>query len=189
MVVFRPGTLERAPGTFIATLQGPAGAAARARLQGELATRFPNVSAVDVLEVAQNVESVLRSVTLAVSVVGGVALLSGLLILAGTVAMTKFERLHDAAVFKTLGASNATMTGMVAIEYGALGLLAGLVGALAALLLTWVVSQQVLEIRWRPAPGLLAGGVVATALLSAAVGVVSSLDVLRRKPLAILRTE
>jgi putative ABC transport system permease protein len=81
------------------------------------------------------------------------------------------------------------MTGMVAIEYGALGLLAGLVGALAALLLTWVVSQQVLEIRWRPAPGLLAGGVVATALLSAAVGVVSSLDVLRRKPLAILRTE
>jgi len=189
MFVFRPGTLERAPGTFIATVQGPTDPAARARLQGELAMRFPNVSAIDVLEVARTVESVLGNVTLAVSVVGAVALLSGLLILAGTVAMTKFERLHDAAVFKTLGASNTTMTGMVAIEYGALGLLGGLVGAIAALLLTWVVSQQVLEIRWRPAPGLLALGVLATAVLSAAVGVISSLDVLRRKPLAILRAE
>jgi putative ABC transport system permease protein len=189
MFVFRPGTLERAPGTFIATVQGPADPAARARLQGELAMRFPNVSAIDVLEVARTVEGVLGNVTLAVSVVGAVALLSGLLILAGTVAMTKFERLHDAAVFKTLGASNTTMTGMVAIEYGALGLLGGLVGAIAALLLTWVVSQQVLEIRWRAAPGLLALGVLATAVLSAAVGVVSSLDVLRRKPLAILRAE
>jgi putative ABC transport system permease protein len=187
--VFRPGTLERAPGTYIATVQGPDDPAARARLQGDLAARFPNVSAIDVLEVARTVEDVLGNLVLAVSVVGAVALLAGLLILAGTVAMTKFERLHDAAVFKTLGAGSSTMAGMVAIEYGALGLLGGLVGASAALLLSWVVSQQVLDIRWRPAPGLLALGVLATAVLSAVVGVVSSLDVLRRKPLAILRAE
>ena len=189
MFVFRPGVLEQAPQTWLGIVQGPADPAARAGLQRDLVARFPNVSAIDVLEVARTVERVLGHVTLAVSAVGAVALLSGLLIVIGSVAMTKFERLHDAAVFKTLGAPARTMGAMLALEYGTLGLLAGAVGAVGALALSWVVSRHVLDIRWWPAPGLAAAGMLATGLVVAAVGVVASLDVLRRKPLSILRGE
>jgi putative ABC transport system permease protein len=189
MFVFRPGTLERAPQTYLGILKGPADPAARAGLQRGLVERFSNVSVIDVFEVAQTVERVLGNVTLAVTVVGAVALLSGLLIVIGSVAMTKFERLHDAAVFKTLGASSRTMTAMLCVEYGALGLLAGLVGAVGSMGLSWAVARHVLDIRWWPAPGVTAAGVAITTAAVAAVGVAASADVLRRKPLSILRAE
>jgi putative ABC transport system permease protein len=189
MFVFRPGTLERVPQTYLGILKGPSDPTARAALQRDLVGRFANVSVIDVLEVAQTVERVLGNVTLGITVVGAVALLSGLLIVVGSVAMTKFERLHDAAVFKTLGASSRTMAAMLCVEYGALGLLAGLVGALGATALSWAVARRVLDIRWWPAPATAAVGVVATAAVVAVVGVVASLDVLRRKPLSILRAE
>jgi putative ABC transport system permease protein len=189
MFVFRPGSLERAPQTYLGILQGPPDPAARAALQRDLVARFANVSVIDVFEVAKTVERVLANVTLGVTVVGAVALLSGLLIVVGAVAMTKFERLHDAAVFKTLGASSRTMAAMLCVEYGALGLLAGLVGASGSAVLSWAVARYVLDIRWWPSPGTAAAGVAATAVVVAVVGVAASLDVLRRKPLSILRAE
>jgi putative ABC transport system permease protein len=189
MFVFRPGTLERAPQTYLGILKGPTDPAARAALQRDLVAKFSNVSVIDVFEVAQTVERVLGNVTVGITVVGAVALLSGLLIVIGSVAMTKFERLHDAAVFKTLGASSGTMAAMLCVEYGALGLLAGLVGALGSTLLSWAVARFVLDIRWWPAPGVTAAGVALTAVVVAVVGVVASADVLRRKPLSILRAE
>ena len=73
------------------------------------------------------------NVTLAISIVGGVALSSGVLILIGAVAMTKFQRVYEAAILRTLGASTRTLGTMLALEYSALGLLAGLIGAAGAL--------------------------------------------------------
>ena len=189
MFVFRPGSLERAPSTAIALFRGPADAMARARLQRDVVDAFPNVSAIDVRDVARTVESVLGNLTLAISVVGAVAVLSGLLILVGAVAMTKFQRLHEAAVLKTLGASSRTVAATLAVEYGALGTLAGVVAALGATALTWVVSRQVLDIRWSPPVGIGIIGLVVTGVVACVVGVAASLDVLRRKPLATLRAE
>ena len=73
----------------------------------------------------------MSKVTLAISVVGGLVLLSGVLILIGAVAMTKFQRVYEAAVFKTLGANTRTIARMLLFEYSVLGLLAGLIGSLA----------------------------------------------------------
>jgi predicted lysophospholipase L1 biosynthesis ABC-type transport system permease subunit len=78
---------------------------------------------------------------------------------------------------------------MLALEYGGLGLLAGMVGAGAAIALTWAVSRHVLDIPWRPAPGLAAAGALITTALVGIVGVTSSYDVLRKKPLGTLRAE
>ena len=97
--------------------------------------------------------------------------------------------MYEAAVFKTLGATTRTIATVLLIEYGVLGALAGLVGSLGAVVLTWGVSRYALEIPWRIAVGEHASGVALTALLVAAIGVLSSLDVLRHKPLATLRAE
>jgi putative ABC transport system permease protein len=131
----------------------------------------------------------MSKVTLAITVVGGLVLFSGGLILIGAVAMTKFQRVYEAAILRTLGASTRMLGAMLAMEYAGLGLLAGGVGGAGALALTWALSNHVLDIPWRPAPGLAALGALITTVLVGIVGVTSSLDVLRKKPLGTLRAE
>jgi putative ABC transport system permease protein len=187
--VFRPGPIERVPHSFVTFVTGLTAAAARAGFQRDLAGGYPNVSAIDVREILKSVQDILNNVTLAVTVVGAVMLVSGILILIGAVAMTKFQRLYDAAIYRTLGASTWRLASMVAIEYGLIGALAGLMGAVGALGLSFVVSRELLEIDWAASPALIAIGIAATTALVALVGLISSLDVVFRKPLRTLRTE
>ena len=189
MFLFRPGALNNTPHTFIAFVRGPSDTEARARLQRDMVAQYPNVSVIDGLEVLKTVRRVLDYVTLAITVVGGIAVFSGGLILVGSVAMTKFQRIYEAAILKTLGVNTRVLTTMLVLEYGVLGILAGTVGSIGALVLTWVLTRQVFEITWFPSPLLNLGGIVLTAVVVGVVGVASSLDALRRKPLAALRAE
>src|SRR6185436_1717128 len=189
MFVFRPGALEQAPQTYISPLKGPDGAAARAKFQHDLVAKFPNVSVIDFHEILATIRDVMSKVTLAITVVGGLVLFSGALILIGAVAMTKFQRVYEAAVFKTLGASTTSIARMLLFEYGVLGVLAGTIGSAGAVALTWGVSRFALDIPWKVFPVEHLAGVGLTAALVAAIGVLSSLDVLRNKPLATLRAE
>ncbi|HKE85702.1 MAG TPA: FtsX-like permease family protein [Vicinamibacterales bacterium] len=189
MIVFRPGPFDTAPHTYIAAVKGAPDAMARARMQGQLVTQYPNVSVIDLREVIKTIKTIVDNVTLAVTIVGGLVLLSGTLILVGAVSMTKFRRVYEAAILKTLGASSRLIAAMLLLEYGVLGAIAGTVGALGAIALSWSVAHYALDLEWEAAPLLTIGGIVATALVVAAVGVIASLDVLRRKPLATLRAE
>jgi len=189
MFVFRPGPLERAPHTYIGTLHAPEDPATRARFQRDLIAKYPNVSAIDVREVLASIKGVVDNVTFAISIVGTVALASGALILIGAVAMTKFQRVYEAAILRTLGASTRLLATMLALEYSALGLIAGLIGAAGSLALSWAVCRYVFEIDWEPAPVLLTIGAIATTALVGIIGVAASADVLRKKPLATLRAE
>jgi putative ABC transport system permease protein len=189
MFVFRPGAFDQAPHTFMSALQGPRDPVARARMQADLAAQFPNISVIDLREILNTIQGIVNNVTLAVSVVGGLVLFSGALILIGAVSMTKFRRVYEAAILKTLGASSKLIATMLVVEYGVLGAIAGTVGALGAIALSWAVAEYALELPWEPAPMITVVGILATAVFVAAVGVLSSLDVLRHKPLATLRAE
>jgi putative ABC transport system permease protein len=189
MLVFRPGPFDTAPHTFIAAVKGARDAAARARMQGLLVASYPNVSVIDLREVLDTVANIVNNVTLAVTVVGGLVLLSGCLILVGAVSMTKFRRVYEAAILKTLGASSRLIATTLLVEYGVLGAIAGTVGALGAIALSWAVARFALDLPWEPAPAMTITGIVITAIFVAVVGVAASFDVLRHKPLATLRAE
>jgi putative ABC transport system permease protein len=189
MFVFRPGAFDTAPHTFISAMRGPADAEARARLQAALVNAWPNVSVIDLREVLDTIRAVVNNVTLAVTVVGALVLFSGALILVGAVSMTKFRRVYEAAILKTLGASSRLIATMLLLEYGVLGAIAGTVGSLGAIVLSWAVATYALNMPWRLTPWLTAFGIVLTALFVAAIGVIASWDVLRHKPLATLRAE
>jgi putative ABC transport system permease protein len=189
MFVFRPGVIEKAPHSFIGFLRGPQDPDARARLQTALVGAAPNVSVIDGREILDAIRSVVDNVTLAVTVVGTLVVLSGLLILVGAVAMTKFRRVYEAAIFKTLGATRRLIATVLVLEYGLLGVLAGTIGASGAIGLTWAISRYALDIPFTPLLGLSAIGVMATTILVAVIGVISSWEVLQRKPLATLRAE
>ena len=187
LVLFRPGTLENAPQMLIAPINGPATDAERGRFQRALLDRYPNISVIDVADIVRAVTRILNNVTLAVSFIGGFVLLSGVLILIGSIAMTKWQRVYEAAVLKTLGAKRRVLLSIMLAEYGLLGLVAGTVGTLAAIALSYSLSRFVFEIPWSFTPLLYLSGLGATVLLVAAVGALSSFDALTRKPLAVLR--
>jgi len=189
LVVFRPGPLDRAPAKYIAAIKGPADSGARARLQRDLIVKYTNISVVDVRDVIEVARGIVQNISLAVSFVGGFVFLSGLLILIGSIAMTKFHRLYESAILKTLGAKKKLIIATLLVEYGVLGLLAGALGSSAAVALTWAVSEHALKIDWRFIPSVNLLGIVVTAALVMAVGALSSWDVMVKKPLGILRAE
>ncbi len=190
MFVFGAGTFENAPHWYIAPVKAnTANAADRARLTHDLVVKFPNVSVIDLREMLQAVRKVFNVVTVAIDVVGTLVILTGGLILIGAVAVTKFQRVYEAAIFKTLGASSRMIAAMLMVEYGLLGTLAGAVGSFGALGLGWGISRYALDIPWRPALHENFISTAITSLLIMTIGVVASADVLRRKPLATLRAE
>jgi putative ABC transport system permease protein len=190
MFVFGPGTFDDAPHYFIAPIRlAGADAAARAQLEHDIVVKFPNVSVIDLREILQAIRKVFGVVTVAINVVGILVIVTGTLILIGAVAVTKFQRVYEAAIFKTLGASSRAIAAMLLVEYGLLGMLAGAVGSFGALALVWGVSRYALDIPWQPAIRENAVSTVTTAVVIALVGVAASADVLRRKPLAALRAE
>ncbi len=189
MFVFRPGLLDTAPHGHIAFVRGPEAGADRARLLSDLAGGYPNVSVIDGREMLSALKTVVDNVTLAVTVVGTLVVVSGLMILVGAVAMTKFRRVYEAAILKTLGATRRVIATMLLLEYGVLGVLAGVLGAAGAAALTWALSRFAFDMAYRPVPALWTIGIATTGVVVSVVGVAASWDVLQRKPLATLRAE
>ena len=187
LVVFRPGALESAPQTYVGAINGPADDAARARFQRRIVEAHPNVSVIDVLDIVRTIGRIVDNITLAVSFLGGFVLLSGILILAGSIAMTKFQRVYETGVLRTLGARGRTLLVVLFLEYGLMGLVAGITGSLAAVGLSYGVTRYVFDLRWTPSPLINLVGILATVLLVVAIGAAANSDVLRRKPLAVLR--
>lgn len=187
--VFRPGSLEKAPQTFVATVLKKMPEIERSRLQRSVIDEFPNVQIFDVAEVVAAVQKLVNNFVLAISFVGSFVILSGILILIGSIALTKSQRIYENAILKTLGAKRATLAAILFAEYGLLGILAGIIGAGFATLLSFAASRFVFEIEWQFDAGLTVAGVLITAALVMLVGAIASFDVLFRKPLAILRSQ
>lgn len=189
-VVFRPGALDALPQQMLITaVKAPPPGPARVNFQRGLLERFGNISVIDVRDILEAASKVIDTVSTAVTFVGGFVFLSGLLILIGSIAMTKYHRLYESAILKTLGARRKLIIMITLIEYGVIGLLAGLIGSAAAIFLSWSVSKYGLEIGWSFTPSINFVGVALTLLLVTVIGVISSWDVMIKKPLGILRAE
>jgi len=179
--VFRPGALEKAPQTFAATVLKRASATDRQRLQRDILEAHPNVQIFDVADLVATVQRLVSNFVLAISFVGSFVILSGILILIGSIALTKTQRIYENAILKTLGAKRPTLTAILFAEYGLLGLLSGIIGAGFATLLSFAVSRYLFNIDWEFDPLLTFGGIFVTAAIVMLVGAAASFDVLFRK--------
>lgn len=187
--VFRPGILENAPQSFVATILKRIPATQRQRLQRDVIDKFPNIQIIDVAEIVKVVQNLIENFVLAISFVGSFVILSGILILIGSVALTKSQRVYENAILKTLGAKQRTLATILFAEYGILGIMAGIIGSGFATALSFAVSKYIFDIEWEFDLGLMIFGVLITAVLVMLVGAISSFDVLFKKPLSTLRSQ
>ena len=128
-----------------------------------LVQKFPNLSVIDLTAIMNQVRTITNQVANAVSYVFMFALAAGLVVLYAAIASTQDERVFDAAIMRTLGASRKQMIVVQLAEFLAIGLLAGLIAAAGAMVLSKVLSDKVLEMPyvinwWIPVIGILGGG-------------------------------
>lgn len=187
--VFKPGSLEKAPQSYAVTTLNHIPTTDRQRLQRDLLDQFPNVQIFDVADIIAAVNRLVNNFVIAISFVGSFVLLSGILILIGSVALTKSQRIYENAILKTLGARRRMLATILIAEYGLLGLLAGVIATGFGISLSYVVSKYLMRIDWQFDPVTAGLGVFVTAGLVTVVGVAASFDVLFRKPLGTLRSQ
>jgi putative ABC transport system permease protein len=187
-VVFAPGALEGAPQTFV-TLTRIERAADRGAFQRRLAERLPNVTTVDLSTVQETLERLIDRVVLAIRFMALFTLGTGVLVLVGALATSRFQRIREGALLRTLGATRAQLLRIVLSEYLSLGLLAAAVALLLAGVAGWGLSRFVFDGRFTLPMLPLAGLGAAVVALTVAVGLANSREVLRRPPLEVLRAE
>ena len=188
LVVFPAGVLEQAPQFRVLMTRVP-GNQASARLQRTLVSRFPNVSAIDLGLILKTVDEILGQISFVIRFMALFSILTGLLVLGSSVVLSKYQRLRESVLLRTLGASRRQILQITALEYGLLGLLAALAGMVLALAGTWALATFVFEVPYRPdlLPLAVVAGVVTS--LTVLIGLVNSREVLSRSPLEVLRRE
>jgi putative ABC transport system permease protein len=186
-VIFSPGALDGAPSTYIATTRVPSGR--EAAVQDAVAAAFPNVTAIPVRDVLERVTRVMDQVGVAIRVIALFVVGAALVVMAGALTTTRYQRLYESAVLRTLGASRGAVARAFAVEYACLGATAGIAGTALAATLAWVVLRYVLEVPWSFEPDTLAFGALGGMLLATAVGFLATFRLLGQKPLPVLRRE
>jgi len=187
-VLFPEGPLDAAPQSYVllSRVEDPA---ARARLQRAVVEAHPNVSALDLAQVQQAIESVLDKVVLAIRFMALFSLAAGALVLAGAVASSRYQRVREGALLRTLGARRGQLLRILLAEYAVLGALAAGAAILLSTLAGWALVRFVFDGAFAlPGPALL-GLLLSVLGLTIAVGLSGSTEVWRRPPLEVLRAE
>jgi putative ABC transport system permease protein len=159
-----------------------------AALQSRIFQKFPIVTVVNGAEVLQIIQDIVDRASLAVRFVAGFAIFGGLIVLASSVAGTRFRRMREVAILKTVGATRSRLVRIFSIEFATLGIVAGLVGSVLGSGMSVILISRLLDtpyhFTWIPI--LVATGI--TAALTVSAGWIASFGVLRQKPLEILRS-
>jgi putative ABC transport system permease protein len=187
-VVFAPGALESAPQTLV-TLTRIESAEARGRFQRHLAELLPNVSTLDLSALQETLERLIDRIILAIRFMALFTLATGVLVLVGALATTRFQRIREGALLRTLGATRSQIFRVVLAEYLSLGTMAAVSAALLAGVAGWALAHFFFEGRFALPVASLSGLSLAIVLLTVIVGLANSHEVLRRTPLEVLREE
>jgi putative ABC transport system permease protein len=186
-MVLSPGALDGAPAVYVATARVPV--AAERPLQDAVVAAFPNVTAIPLRDVLARVAGVLGDIAVAVRLIALFAIATGVVVLVGSLASTRYQRLYESVVLRALGATRGVVARTFAVEYACLGAAAGVGGTALAALLAWVVLQFVLEIPWAPGVGPWLLGPVLTMAVAVLVGFLTTFRLLGERPLSVLRQE
>jgi putative ABC transport system permease protein len=185
--LFNQGQLENLPAVYYGSARvRPPDVAA---LQRVVYRRFPTVTVVNVADVMQIVEDVVQRIASVIRFISGFTILAGAVMVASSVAGTRFRRMREVVTLKTLGATRRRIAWIFSVEFLALGTVAGLMGSLLAGGFAALVLKRLLQIDFHPAMGTHALAVGIAALVATVAGWAASFRILGRKPLEILRDE
>ncbi len=186
MVVFPKGVLEQAPQFHVLTTYVPDNKQSAA-LQQELVSKFPNVTVFDLRQIYTVIEDILGKISWVINFMAFFSILTGIIVLIGSVRNSKYQRIKESVLLRTLGAKSKQILSITALEYLFLGILGSLAGILLSLISSQLLATLLFEEPFVPSgiPFLLfLPSIVILVLL---IGLSNIKSVLQSPPLNILR--
>ncbi|HEY9185415.1 MAG TPA: FtsX-like permease family protein [Salegentibacter sp.] len=187
-IVFPTGVLEEAPQFRVITTK-LADESSSAKLQQQLVQKFPNITIIDLRQVLGVIETLLNKISWIINFMAFFSILTGIIVLIGAVRTSKYQRIRESVLLRTLGAKSQQILKIAALEYIYLGVLGSLSGILLSLISSQLLAWLVFESSFIPSmvPFLiLFPGIV---LLVVSIGLVNSTGVINKPPLEVLRKE
>ena len=185
--VFNPPALHGLPASYDGGVRiKPASVGAFQRAAFE---KFPTVTVVNIADALEIVQQVVDQISLVIRFLSGFAILAGAVILAASVAGTRFRRVREVVILKTLGATRRHVVRIFSVEFLTLGVVAGLMGAILATAFTALVLKRLLNAHFQFDFKATLIAVILTAILANLSGWLASFRILRQKPLEVLREE
>ena len=187
-VVFPKGVLENAPQFHVLTTFTP-DEAISASLQQELVKKFPNVSIIDLRQILSLLATILDKISWVINFMAFFSILTGIIVLIGSVRTSKYQRIKESVLLRTLGAKGKQILRITALEYFYLGILGSGIGVFLSLISSQLLASYVFEVSFVPSfiPFLVfLPGITALVLV---IGLANSRGVLKSPPLEVLRRE
>lgn len=186
--VFPSGVLEEAPQIWVAATRIEEEGTA-ARFQQKLVLLFPNVSLIDLRLVLATLEQLFSKVSMAIRFLALFSVITGLVVLTGTVINSRYVRIRENVLLRTLGARTHQLTRMLLIEYIYLGFFSGLAGVVFSWGAGWILCTYFFEIAFSPATAETLIVLIAVVAVTAGIGWMSTRTVVQAPPLQVLRKE
>ncbi len=186
--VFPTKVLDEAPQIYVLTTRIDAQSKAN-NYQRELVTSFPNVSLIDLRLILSTIDEFFGKVAFVIQFMALFSIATGLVVLAGAVVNSKYIRLRENVLLRTIGALKKQIQRMTVLEYAYLGFFAGLTGIGLSLISGWALSIWFFEIIFFPDILSLIGIWLSIIFLSVLVGWLNTRDVVNSSPLEVLRKE
>ncbi|MCX7185368.1 MAG: FtsX-like permease family protein [Nitrosospira sp.] len=183
-VVTPPGVLEKYPASYITSFYLPP---QQVEVMNQLIRAFPNFLVIDVAAIINQVQKVMEQVSKAIEFVFLFTLLAGFAVLYAAIASTQDERIHEAAIFRTLGAKRRQLVRAWAAEFAIIGGLAGTFAAAGASALGYVIGEYALNLSYTFNPWIWLTGLLTGVLGVTIAGLMGTRSVLSKPPLTILR--
>jgi putative ABC transport system permease protein len=149
---------------------------------------YPTVTVINMADVLDVVGKVVEQIAMILRFVAGFVMLAGGIILASSVTATRFQRVREVAILKSLGALQRQVIRMLSTEFLVLGGIAGVAGVVCALALSSILLHR-LDVSFHPNLGISVAAIVAAAILASMTGWLASYRILQQKPLQVLREE
>jgi putative ABC transport system permease protein len=188
-MVFSPNTFAGAPHTVLATAALPGGGTRETELavMKTVVDAFPTATAVRMKDVLATVNDIVADLAVAVRVAASVALVASVLVLAGALASGHRQRIYDAVLLKTFGASRRRVLSAFIAEYAILGSAAAVFGVVAGSIAALGVLEGVMDIRATIDPLVALGAAVLALVLTIGFGLAGTWRILGLKAAPVLR--
>jgi putative ABC transport system permease protein len=187
-VVFPEGALEQAPATYLAAVRAEAPGES-ARLQRAVAAAFPGVSAVDLSSIMNTLDGIFSRMAAAIEAMALFTAVTGLAVLASAVLAGRRQRLREAALLRTLGATGRLLGRIELAEHAVLGALGGAVGCVLALIANALLARLLFKAPAAAPPLALLGAVAVVTGATLATGWIAGRGATRHSPLEALRAD
>ncbi len=187
-VIFPTGVLEDAPQFHVLITRVPSSEASAAFQQAVVA-RYPNISIIDLGLILSVLNEILDKIGFVIQFMGAFSIITGLIVLIASVLISKYQRIQESVLLRTMGASRKQILVITALEYFFLGALASLTGILLSFAGSWALAVYSFETSFNPNfwPAVILFFAISS--LTVGIGLFNSRGILNRPPLEVLRRE